>query len=347
MKRTIFTIILSMFILVFVHSQIMRPSEVFPDRPTTSNSSVVAQSGAKFSPSEVVEIFLEEMQKDTFTNLLVDYEGDRSSSSGKWQVNVCADGYSSVQYGHVGEVSIYLRIRSGYIAFRTFEKPTSIRDGLVNSFYMFKENEFEKQTEDVFINFFKESFTWAKRNNKPYTAAEFTAFDKLISSFYSDERTLLMLMAEVNADVAVQQICNSYGGLNSLDAYGWTALMYAASKNSLDSARILLNAGADIGIKDADGQTALAIASAKNYTDMVKLLKGWQQKYEQEDKVRQQRQTEQEKEKKQQDAYIKQLQRQAEKNMSLKEYYDALKKDMDAEIGREKEQLDAWRSELH
>ena len=81
MKRIIFTIILSIILLPFVYSEvkrpsqgIMRPSQVFPDQPISSNTSVVAQSGARFSPSEVVEIFLEEMQKKTFTNLLIDYE---------------------------------------------------------------------------------------------------------------------------------------------------------------------------------------------------------------------------------------------------------------------------------
>lgn len=212
---------------------------------------------------------------------------------------------------------------------------------------MYNEKEFGTRLEEALVNFVKESFVWTRRNGKLYKRDEIAAFDKLVSYFYTENRSLLMLMADRNVDTAVQQICDTYGGIDTQDTDGWTALMYAASKNSLDSARVLLSRNADISIKNKKGQTALAIASGKNYTEMVKLLKDRQQQNEQAEKERQNQLARQEKEQKEKAVRKEQLKQQAQKNLPLKSYYDGLKADMDAEIKRESEQLKAWRDELH
>jgi len=59
---------------------------------------------------------------------------------------------------------------------------------------------------------------------------------------------------------------------DALDAFGRTALSYAAADNSLEMVKLLLERGADKNLQSHEGMSALLFASKNNHVDIVKLL---------------------------------------------------------------------------
>ena len=89
------------------------------------------------------------------------------------------------------------------------------------------------------------------QNNDGMTALMFATDPPAWKNPIYGERVMHMLINEGEADV------------NSQDRKGWTALMYAAlrdSKNAVAKMHILINNGADVNIKDYTGWTALMFA---------------------------------------------------------------------------------------
>lgn len=60
--------------------------------------------------------------------------------------------------------------------------------------------------------------------------------------------------------------------INSMDDYGWTALMMAACENAQDSVKFLLEKGARTDISDKKGHTALSLAQQKGFRNIIDLL---------------------------------------------------------------------------
>ena len=121
----------------------------------------IVATSESFSESELIEMFFEELDKEHYDHCVIDYEpatenlapgemlvtmsvGDSKnsfnlgSSNGRWSIRIGDEGYdyrgeSWTNYGkiiHANERSIYLWIRNGYIAVRTFDNSTNIRNGL-------------------------------------------------------------------------------------------------------------------------------------------------------------------------------------------------------------------------
>merc|ERR1712046_74298 len=59
---------------------------------------------------------------------------------------------------------------------------------------------------------------------------------------------------------------------NEIDSNGWTPLLWAANKNSVELCRILLRGGADVNHQGHEGSTALRIACRSGDVDMVNVL---------------------------------------------------------------------------
>lgn len=72
----------------------------------------------------------------------------------------------------------------------------------------------------------------------------------------------------------LQALINAGADVNAKDAWGMTALMYAAQSDYAepDRVKLLLDHGADINARDNKGETALRIARRKGDTAVVKLL---------------------------------------------------------------------------
>ena len=279
------------------------------------------------SKTDLVEIFLEELDKENYAYGVVDYEAI-TDLKGDWKIDIVDNGYTYENGSLIGnpktkvyERSVYLRIKNGYIAFRFFSEPTTIRNGLKSTidFNNSSSAKINLMVTDCYKRFLQESFRWMKRNNlQNFSSEEITALDLLTGSWavFADKRTVLMLMAEQNEETVVKSLLNK--NLNEQDKDGWTALMYAASKNSLEAAKILLDAGADFSIKNNKGQTALSIASGKNFTEMTKIL----QNKAREEKEREELRVKQEQEEKER----KRIQEQGRKRIKEKyhPYYDKL-----------------------
>ncbi len=60
--------------------------------------------------------------------------------------------------------------------------------------------------------------------------------------------------------------------INASDSRGWTALMYAASKNRIKIANLCIAKGGNVNAKDNLGWTPLMMAANNGHADMVKLL---------------------------------------------------------------------------
>ncbi len=70
----------------------------------------------------------------------------------------------------------------------------------------------------------------------------------------------------------IEFIKNYQGNVNSMNNYGWTAIITAAYYGQTDSIKALIAAGADVKTADKEGNTVLMIASQYGHTAAVKVL---------------------------------------------------------------------------
>lgn len=71
---------------------------------------------------------------------------------------------------------------------------------------------------------------------------------------------------------ALELIELSPESVNTIDQFGWTALMVAACQGSLNAVKLLLRKNADESIADGRGRTALSLAQSKGHSDIVRFL---------------------------------------------------------------------------
>lgn len=86
-----------------------------------------------------------------------------------------------------------------------------------------------------------------------------------------DEKRLFRAALEDDA-ASLELIKLSPESVNTLDQFGWTALMMAACQGSLNAVKLLLRRNADETIADGRGRTALSLAQSKGHSDIVQLL---------------------------------------------------------------------------
>ena len=72
----------------------------------------------------------------------------------------------------------------------------------------------------------------------------------------------------------VREILAQGADVNGKDKlFGWTALMWAATKGHVDTVRVLLEAGADVTVRERNGWTAAMMAGNEGYLNIVKLIR--------------------------------------------------------------------------
>lgn len=82
----------------------------------------------------------------------------------------------------------------------------------------------------------------------------------------------LLLAVQYEQPVIVDILLSLGTNPDTQDIYGWTPLMYAASKGQMDIVNRLLSANADPNIKDWRGNTALGLALQNGYLIVAALL---------------------------------------------------------------------------
>lgn len=155
-------------------------SAVFAEKKTVATT---YQTNLK--PQDMVEIFVEEINRDKYAYQIADYKvyTESEKQNYAWVVAIGDEGYDCDNgRTHVRERSIYLFMKNGYVCFKTFGGPTTSnmkdcidvnseggRDKIRDSLY------------DAIDSFTDESITWLKRYNKNYSEDELEALTMLNS----------------------------------------------------------------------------------------------------------------------------------------------------------------------
>lgn len=131
-------------------------------------------------PSDMVEIFVEELNKDKYQYQIADYKvyTEPEKQNYAWAVKIDNDGYIEGRT-KVYERSIYLFMKNGYVCFKTFGGPT--QSGFKTCIDANNED-FSKIRDSVYDSidsYIRESKTWLKRYNKSYSEDELEALNKL------------------------------------------------------------------------------------------------------------------------------------------------------------------------
>jgi uncharacterized protein len=82
----------------------------------------------------------------------------------------------------------------------------------------------------------------------------------------------LISAAERGRAKEVERLIRSGADLNTVDNWGWTALILASYWNHGEVVELLIRSGADLNIRSDGGKTALIWASQENHPEVVKLL---------------------------------------------------------------------------
>ena len=88
----------------------------------------------------------------------------------------------------------------------------------------------------------------------------------------SDKEEELLVACVDGDDVEARRLIEEGADVNWRDAYGWTPLIWAASKGLVDVVRLLLDKGADINHKNNYGRTALHQAAISGEDEVVRFL---------------------------------------------------------------------------
>lgn len=137
-------------------------------------------------PSDMVEIFVEEINRDNYRYQIADYKvyTEPEKQNYAWSVSIDNDGYIEGRT-KVYERSVFLFIKNGYICFKTFGGPTT--SGMKDCIDCNSEGGRDKIRDSLYdaIEFFTDrSLTWLKRYNKNYSEDELEAL-VMLNSIYT------------------------------------------------------------------------------------------------------------------------------------------------------------------
>lgn len=133
-------------------------------------------------PQDMVEIFVEELNKDKYQYQIADYKvyTEPEKQNYAWTVAISNEGYDyNNGRTHVCERSIYLFMKNGYVCFKTFGGPT--KSGFKTCIDANNED-FSKIRDSVYDSidsYIRESKTWLRRYSKSYSEDELEALNKL------------------------------------------------------------------------------------------------------------------------------------------------------------------------
>lgn len=166
---------------------------------------VATTQGTNLKPQDMVEIFVEELNKDKYRYQIADYKvyTEPEKQNYAWFVAIEDEGYIENRT-KTYERSIYLSMKNGYVRFSTFGGPT--RAGFKTCIDGNSEGGRDKIRDSLYdaIEFFTdESLTWLKRYNKNYSEDELEALvmlnsiDKFFTiSEYEFKRTYSNLLTD-------------------------------------------------------------------------------------------------------------------------------------------------------
>ncbi|MDY4146121.1 MAG: hypothetical protein SOY54_07880 [Bacilli bacterium] len=171
MKR-IFVLILMIFMLV---------TNIF------AIETVATTYQTNLKPSDMVEIFVEELNKDSYAYQVADYKvyTTQNEQNYAWSVKIDTEGYRNGNTKTL-ERSIYLYMKNGYVCLKTFGGPT-----ITNHKHCIDANEeiskIHDALYDAIYSYTKESKKWLKRYDKNYREDELEALDILnnINTLYN------------------------------------------------------------------------------------------------------------------------------------------------------------------
>ena len=171
-------------ILITLLSILILSSAVFAEKKI-----VATTQGTNLKPQDMVEVFVEELNKDKYQYQIADYKvcTEPENQNIPWTVAIGNEGYDCNNgRTHVREKSIYLFMKNGYVCFKTFGGPTTsnMKDCIDAN-----NEDFSKIRDSVYNSidsYIRESKTWLRRYNKSYSEDELEALHKL----YSVTRTI-------------------------------------------------------------------------------------------------------------------------------------------------------------
>ena len=134
-------------------------------------------------PQDMVEIFVEELNKDKYQYQIADYKvyTESEKQNYAWAVAIDNDGYTEGRT-KTYESSIYLFMKNGYVCLKTFGGPT--QTNLKSCIDGNSEGGSGKIRDSLYAaieSFTDESLTWLKRYNKSYSEGELEALTMLNS----------------------------------------------------------------------------------------------------------------------------------------------------------------------
>lgn len=91
---------------------------------------------------------------------------------------------------------------------------------------------------------------------------------------YADKngRTPLMVAASMGRKSAVEILLDNYAAIDTLDTYGWSALMLSIYYNHIEVTRFLCECGCDVNLTSAQGLNALRVAKKHQRKRIIELL---------------------------------------------------------------------------
>lgn len=261
----------------------------------------------KLSYDDIMEIFIEEITKSHYKNVLWHYNvfTKENEQNYAWAVYIKTDGYIGGN-GEVKERSVYLHTNNGKIFFESFSSPTEwsingITEGSANSDYLIS-----LQRNRILATFLDESSRWLTRYGRQYSLEQLWIFDLFLRNYCGtngviisakenkiDYLTLLLLndfdinekaikggnTALIEAVFAenkemVKFLLLNHAEINKQNDEGETALFYACKFGNKEMVQILLQSSTDINIKNKYGSTALvyAVSDEPVSLEIVKLL---------------------------------------------------------------------------
>ena len=142
-------------------------------------TSIATTYNTELTIQDILDVFLEECNREKYLYQVWDYHvyTNETDQNYAWSVMVDTDGYHSGST-EVYERSVYLYMKNGYLAYKTFGGPT--QTGMKSCFNGNKE--FDKVVEScksAVSGLLAESSTWIKRYKKEYRPAELLGLDRL------------------------------------------------------------------------------------------------------------------------------------------------------------------------